>query len=29
VLVAIALFAKNGILGLAESLFRRRGAGAA
>ena len=28
-LVAIALFAKNGILGLAESLFRRRGAGAA
>ena len=29
VLVAIALFAKNGILGIAESLFRRRGAGAA
>ena len=29
VLVAIALFAKNGILGIAQSLFRRRGAGAA
>jgi branched-chain amino acid transport system permease protein len=29
VLVAIALFAKNGILGIAESLFRRRGAGPA
>src|SRR6202008_3133161 len=29
VLVAIALFAKNGILGIAESLVRRRGAGAA
>jgi branched-chain amino acid transport system permease protein len=29
VLVAIALFARNGILGIAESLFRRRGAGTA